>query len=215
NTVAAGTTIYRLSHPLPVPTDGPLPQQLSESVVDSQGITCDSWPRPQHLYSTRWLGGVYGGSSGAAAMLSTGQVVGQLHGGCGGFDPGNGCDDAVEQADGAFATTYPYLVTWLEGHGGGGGGTAPGAGFTLSPSSPIPGPTVQFTDTSTGSPTSWSWDFGDGAGSNDRNPAKVYSNAGSYNVTLTVSNALGSNTAYSTVVVQPGGPACGSATSLC
>src|SRR5262249_49031446 len=48
-----------------------------------------------------------------------------------------------------------------------------------------------------------------------RNPAKVYSNAGSYNVTLTVSNALGSNTAYSTVVVQPGGPACGSATSLC
>ena len=58
---------------------------------------------------------------------------------------------------------------------------------------------VLFTDTSTGTPTSWNWNFGDGTtSSTQKNPAHTYSKAGSYTVTLTVSNAAGSNTVRKT-----------------
>ena len=53
---------------------------------------------------------------------------------------------------------------------------------------------VGFTDVSSGSPTSWAWDFGDGGTSAQRNPTHTYSTAGSYTVTLTVTNAVGSDT---------------------
>jgi PKD repeat protein len=53
--------------------------------------------------------------------------------------------------------------------------------------------TVDFTDESTGAPTTWLWEFGDGATSPDQNPTYKYVNAGSYNVSLTVTNADGSN----------------------
>ena len=59
--------------------------------------------------------------------------------------------------------------------------------------------TVQFVDSSTNSPNSWVWSFGDGRTSTLQNPAHTYAAAGSYTVTLTVSNAMGSNT-----VSQPG-----------
>ena len=71
---------------------------------------------------------------------------------------------------------------------------APVASFTASPTSgPTPLP-VQFTDTSTGVPTSWSWTFGDGGTSTSQNPLHQYQAAGTYTVTLTVANSLGSNT---------------------
>jgi PKD repeat protein len=53
---------------------------------------------------------------------------------------------------------------------------------------------VQFTDTSTNSPTSWLWSFGDGSSSTSQNPSHTYTNAGTYTVRLTVTNAAGSNT---------------------
>ena len=54
---------------------------------------------------------------------------------------------------------------------------------------------VLFTDTSTGTPTSWNWNFGDGTtNSIQKNPTHIYSKAGSYTVTLALSNAVGSNT---------------------
>jgi hypothetical protein len=55
------------------------------------------------------------------------------------------------------------------------------------------GSTVQFTDTSTGSPTSWLWNFGDATTSTLQNPTKTYSTPGSYTVTLTATNAGGSD----------------------
>jgi PKD repeat protein len=77
--------------------------------------------------------------------------------------------------------------------------------------------TVQFTDTSTcpatlvnqtngilyftsiesaslGGITTWTWDFGDGTTSNERNPAHMYQEAGSYTVSLTVAGPGGSDT---------------------
>lgn len=42
--------------------------------------------------------------------------------------------------------------------------------------------------------TQWNWDFGDGTSSNLQNPAKTYSNAGTYSVKLSVTNAIGCQT---------------------
>jgi PKD repeat protein len=67
--------------------------------------------------------------------------------------------------------------------------------------------TVNFTDTSTGgAPASWSWNFGDGTSSTQQNPTKTYASAGEYSVTLTASNAGGSDDRTRTVnvtAVQP------------
>lgn len=73
--------------------------------------------------------------------------------------------------------------------------TAPGASFSSNVTSGTAPLNVLFTDTSTGSPTAWNWNFGDGTSSTQKNPAHVYSTAGTYTVTLTASNSAGSNTA--------------------
>jgi PKD repeat protein len=52
---------------------------------------------------------------------------------------------------------------------------------------------VTFTDQSSGAPTTWSWNFGDGATSTQQNPAHTYQAAGRYTVSLTVTNAGGSD----------------------
>ena len=76
----------------------------------------------------------------------------------------------------------------------GGTGTAPTAAFNFYPSSPTTYNTVSFTDVSTNTPTSWSWNFGDGSTSTAQYPTHAYSSAGSYTVTLTVTNPGGSAT---------------------
>lgn len=68
------------------------------------------------------------------------------------------------------------------------------AKFTGSPTSGSAPLVVSFSDLSTGSPDSWSWSFGDGGTSNDPNPDHTYAAGGTYTVTLTVSNADGSDT---------------------
>ena len=53
---------------------------------------------------------------------------------------------------------------------------------------------VLFTDQSTGSPISWLWDFGDGIDSKHAmNATHTFTTPGTYTVTLTVTNAAGSN----------------------
>lgn len=63
-----------------------------------------------------------------------------------------------------------------------------------------------FTDMSTGKPTSWRWDFGDGATSTVQNPSHTYAKAGTYNVSLTASNAAGSSNKTKFVTVSLGDP---------
>ena len=70
---------------------------------------------------------------------------------------------------------------------------APVSKFSASPSSGSMPLTVRFTDQSTGSPTSWRWAFGDGNSSTEKNPVHTYDKSGRYSVTLTASNANGSN----------------------
>ncbi len=61
---------------------------------------------------------------------------------------------------------------------------------------------VQFTDTSTNDPTSWAWDFGDGANSTEQNPVHTYTNYGTYNVSLAVTNAAGEDTIIKNDFIQ-------------
>ncbi len=76
-----------------------------------------------------------------------------------------------------------------------GGGCTPlvTANFSGSPTSGTAPLAVNFTDLSSGSPTSWSWAFGDGGTSTAQNPSHTYAAAGTYNVTLTATNACGSD----------------------
>ncbi|ALN63228.1 extracellular basic protease [Lysobacter antibioticus] len=91
--------------------------------------------------------------------------------------------------------------------GGGGGNVNPVANF----SSAVNGLTATFTDSSTdsdGSIASRSWNFGDGtAASTATNPSHTYAAAGTYNVSLTVTdNAGGTHTKTASVTVTaPGG----------
>ncbi len=66
---------------------------------------------------------------------------------------------------------------------------------------------IQFTDQSTNNPTQWSWNLGNGTTSTEQNPSTVFITPGTYEVTLTASNAQGSNTvvkaAYITVYAKP------------
>lgn len=87
---------------------------------------------------------------------------------------------------------------------------APVANFNANATTVCLGNSIQFTSTSTGNPTSYSWTFQGGtpATSTVQNPTISYAAAGTYNVSLTVSNANGSNTkttnAYITVTNSPG-----------
>jgi len=84
-------------------------------------------------------------------------------------------------------------------------GSSPGkpvAAFSASPASGKAPLTVAFTDTSTGTPTKWKWSFGDGTSSTQQNPVHKYSKAGKYTVSLTVTNAKGSNTVTETDYIK-------------
>jgi PKD repeat protein len=89
---------------------------------------------------------------------------------------------------------------------------APVASFTVNNQTVCVGQSVQFTSTSTGVPTSYSWTFQGGtpATSTAQSPTVTYNAAGTYNVSLTVSNANGQNTSsqtgYITVIAANGNP---------
>jgi PKD repeat protein len=90
---------------------------------------------------------------------------------------------------------------------GGGGSDAPVANFSATPRSGSAPLAVTFTDTSTNAPTAWAWTFGDGATSAQQHPSHTYTAAGSYTVTLTATNADGSDgeTKSGYITVSPSG----------
>lgn len=82
----------------------------------------------------------------------------------------------------------------------------PTAAFTASSSSVCAGQPVTFADNSTGGPTSWNWTFPGGTppSSTSQNPGAItWASAGTYTVTLQVSNVNGSNSTTQVVTVNP------------
>jgi len=88
-------------------------------------------------------------------------------------------------------------------------GSLPIANFSAIPLTGTAPLTVTFTDQSIGGPENWAWAFGDGGTSLERHPLYTYILPGVYTVTLTTSNAQGSDsvsrTSYivTTEVKQP------------
>ncbi len=78
---------------------------------------------------------------------------------------------------------------------------APQAGFDALVLAACGG-TVSFVDASTDVPQSWNWDFGDGGTSSEQNPSHTYAASGTFTVTLTVSNLIGSDSYSQSVTVE-------------
>lgn len=94
---------------------------------------------------------------------------------------------------------------------------APVAAFTANSTTISVGGSVNFTDQSTNSPTSWSWTFAGGSPSTSavQNPSNiVYNAAGTYAVTLTATNANGSNTLTQTGYITVTGTTTGGCDTL-
>ena len=109
--------LYRISHPQGSP------QSYTEGVVDVNKPTCRSLARGNFIYSRDTIGATEGGSSGSPVINGSGQVVGQLYGGCG-TNINDVCDAASNATvDGAFAVSYPSVASFLN----------PGSGGTCSP----------------------------------------------------------------------------------
>ncbi len=86
--------------------------------------------------------------------------------------------------------------------------SAPIANFSASTTTPAVGGSVNFFDASTNSPTSWSWTFDGGspASSTAQNPTNItYATAGTYQVTLSATNATGSDTKTRSQYINVGG----------
>jgi PKD repeat protein len=88
----------------------------------------------------------------------------------------------------AYGEVEDYTVTF-------GTPQPPVANFSGSPTTVLEGQSVTFTDLSTNSPTSWSWSFtgGNPSTSTAQNPVITYTTAGTYAVSLTATNAAGSD----------------------
>jgi PKD repeat protein len=120
---------------------------------------------------------------------------------------GDGGTSTVQHPSHIYTTAGSYTVTLTATNAGGSNtvskasyitvtnaATAPVASFYSATTSGTIPLTIQFADLSTNTPTSWTWSFGDGVTSTLQNPAHIYTTAGSYTVTLTATNAGGSNT---------------------
>lgn len=127
-------------------------------------------------------------------------------------DPGN----PIELATGPLATTAEgdisadgSLVVVVERDGGAEFfdlspcfSEPPTADFKWSPSSPESGRQVQLTDTTIGTVETRQWSFNDGTTSTERNPRHVWTQAGTYEVTLTVNGPMGSSSVTKTITVE-------------
>jgi len=118
----------------------------------------------------------------------------------------NGTGERVAEAYDGVSSSAPLLsITYTSG--GGSTNTPPAASFTRT----INNLTVDFQDTSTdtdGTITSRSWNFGDGNTASTQNPSHSYGAAGSYTVSLTVTDNDGaSHSTSQNVTVSAGNSA--------
>jgi PKD repeat protein len=120
---------------------------------------------------------------------------------------GDGGTSTVQHPSHIYTTAGSYTVTLTATNAGGSNtnsqagyitvtsaATAPVTSFYSAVTSGTTPLTIQFVDLSTNTPTSWAWSFGDGDTSTVQHPTHLYSTAGIYTVTLTATNAAGSNT---------------------
>ncbi len=179
-----------------------------------------------------------GGSSGSPLFDNTGNIIGTLTGGSSYCTSPSAPDQYGKMAfhwASNGTTTIEQLKPWLDPSNLNvlvfAGSTdpctpttpvPPVANFVASATSVTPGTTVSFTDLSTGIPTSWAWSvspasgwsFAAGSNASSQNPQILFSNVGQYTVSLTATNAQGSDLETKNnyiIVAQMTGPCTASA----
>jgi len=123
------------------------------------------------------------------------------------FPGGTPSTSTIQHPSVTYTTPGIYNVTLIAGNSSGNSTLTKTGLITVNIAAPVAnlsanktfvtaGETVSYTDLSTNSPTTWSWSFPGGtpSASTVQNPQVVYSSAGIYNVTLTVTNTSGTNT---------------------
>ena len=122
------------------------------------------------------------------------------------WDFGDGSTALAENPVKTYRLPGTYVVTLVATNDGGSSAefqqtvtvaNAPIADFDFSTG----GLTAMFDDESTQAPMSWLWDFDDGTTSAVRNPNHLFAAAGTYEVTLTVTNGSGSDSITRNVTV--------------
>lgn len=109
-------------------------------------------------------------------------------------------DKMIRRLDNSFPTLELRLANWS---------SLPEANFTASETTIEEGESITFTDASTNDPTSWVWTFDGGAPatSTEQNPTVSYALSGTYDVTLTATNAGGDGTITKTGYITVNEPA--------
>ena len=167
---------------------------------------------PNGFWQVIWdLGMTEGGSSGCPLYDQNKRVVGQNLGGA-----TSQCSNPqiVTKVFGKLSRSWDYggsstnqLKDWLDPNNSGiqtldgidaVAGAAPSVFFIADTLQlPIGGGSINFTDMTSNQPTQWSWSFpgGNPPTSNVKNPTNIsYTQTGAYTVSLTATNANGSNT---------------------
>jgi len=125
-----------------------------------------------------------------------------------GFDNPATDNAAKAQLEAWFPGRDVYVIEMLDSWIAGGGvhchtndqpaastiGTPPSADFGVGSTTGAAPYEAQFSDLSTGGSVVWEWSFGDAGSSTDQNPVHTYLLDGTYTVSLTASNAAGSDT---------------------
>ena len=141
------------------------------NVVDKDAAgTSDSWTRVDNSLAVRDSANTLK-LAGAVSLTSTGFSINWT------------TVDSVQYPFRAVALRNPRSIT------------GPVAAFTASPTTTTDGEVV-FTDRSNANGsaiTAWEWDFGDGGAATTQNPTYTYRQYGTYSVSLTVTNAGGSD----------------------
>lgn len=130
------------------------------------GIACNTDCTHSFPYST------------AIKLQATPDQYSNFAGWSGGVCSGTGDCTFTLNSDTTVSPLFNSLASWVN--------------FSASPTLGGAPHLVNFTDLSPNA-TSWSWDFGDGTVSTLQNPSHVYSDPGTYTVTLTATNANGTN----------------------
>jgi len=169
--------------------------------------------------NTHWnaifdIGATEGGSSGSPLFDDNKRAIGQLHGG-----------SNTDNFYGKFSLSWNHstlssaqLKSWLDPDNTGTlyldgiySTIKPQASFSTNLTNICQGSVINFSDNSKYNPTSWNWDiqpssfsFADGTTRNFQNPRIIFNAAGNYTVTLSVTNANGTDKLIKTDFIHVG-----------